>query len=291
MMLSAENSDFSRPIEIVQTTPPKVKLVQAFIRKMGLDLDEAILSTEPFVGDGKNFTNDDAPVVSHKWRAIYAHATYCATRSLLRPTKPMIGLLDGTLAAAHSAVGGTPNPFVLGVHIRFGGKWKDRKRARDGDALRIIECAWNMTRRRATTAVDGGASGAIWTLASDDVERLRALVTGFTMDSGERERWAARRITLATADGGIVEHVSKSVNGTTANAVRRLWHDWFLMSEAHSCALVRSSFPRTACYTSARRVSTGGLVQQMVTTLDLGRYTRTVPACDEWALAQLAKSF
>lgn len=274
-----QNKDFARPIEITQTTPAKVKLVEEFIDMMKLGLNSKILGTEPFVGDGKNFTNDDATLVSHEWRAVYAHATYCATRSLFRPTKPLTILLDKTLAKAHQVVGDVHNPYILGMHIRFGGKWNDRKRARDSDALRIIECAWNMTQNRIAST----QPGAIWTLASDDVERLRKLVMEFASDR-TLEKWRAGRIVLATGDGGLVEHVSKSANGTAVDAVRRLWHDWFLISEAHSCALVRSSFPRTACYTSTRRVQNSGLVQQMVTSLDLGRYSRIVPVCDAWAL-------
>jgi len=72
-------------------------------------------------------------------------------------------------------------------------------------------------------------------LASDDVERLRALVTAFAGVGDVGSRWAAQRITVTSAEGGKVEHVSKSVNGTQEDSVRRLWHDWFLMS-------VRASF-------------------------------------------------
>jgi hypothetical protein len=139
---------------------------------MGIPVDGDVLSTEAFVGDGKNFTNDDATLLSHRWRAAYAQATFCATRSLLRPTAAMLALLDETLTAAtHSgdvnngtniittSIGGavgtaasaavdSAEPFVIGMHVRFGGKWQDRMRARDTDALKIIQCAWNMTSLR-----------------------------------------------------------------------------------------------------------------------------------------------
>lgn len=74
----------------------------------------------------------------------------------------------------------------------------------------------------------------MWVLASDDVERLRSLVSAFAVLGGVRERWAAQRIAVVVAEGGKVEHVSKSVNGTDKDSVRRLWHDWFLMSVRYS---------------------------------------------------------
>ena len=89
---------------------------------------------------------------------------------------------------------------------------------------------------------------------------------------------------------GIVEHVVKSVNGSQVAATHRLWLDWFLQTEVHTCALIRSSFPRTACYTSARRNDGNGLVQQLVTKMDLGRYTRVRPSCTAgWSLSTLGE--
>ena len=74
----------------------------------------------------------------------------------------------------------------------------------------------------------------MWVLASDDVERLRALVALFADGDGIRDRWPAERISVTAAEGGKVEHVSKSANGTREDSVRRLWHDWFLMSVSFS---------------------------------------------------------
>ena len=96
--------------------------------------------------------------------------------------------------------------------------------------------------------------------------------------------WASLDVRIILSSEGKVEHLTKSDGGTEAVALHRLWHDWFLLSEAHTCTFVRSSFPRTACYASLRRQRTDGLIHQFVTTLDLARYARTTPDCTTWRL-------
>ena len=287
MLGNQEAQDYDRPIEVVdQTTPAMVPLVKAFIEKV-LGGNGSLLETEYFVGTTKqDFTADDATLISHPFREVYAHAHFCATRALFRPTPKLAGLIDGTLARVTKQF--TAEPFVVGIHIRFGGKWKDPVRARDVDAQAIIDCAWNMTRSR--SAGVGGSPGALWLLASDNVERLDQLIAGFRAKPDLAPLWEGERISIGIPEGGKVEHVSKSANGTEDASIQRLWHDWFLMSEAHACTLVRSSFPRTACYTSSRRDWARGLVQQSVTKKDLGVYKKQnnnqpyIPTCDAWQL-------
>lgn len=295
--------DYTRGVEVTQTTPAKIPLLQRFISEV-MGEDASILSTEPYVGDGKEFTSDDATNITHPFREVIAHAHYCATRAMFRPTAKMRDLLDVSLAppvaegheatapaAASNAVAGPdsailkPEPFIIGMHSRFGGKWKDRKRARDSDVEQVIECAWNLTLAYKANPLPGGASQpVVWILTSDNVERLEAIVEGFA-DSVGKSKWKEQNIrNIAIKDVGIVEHVVKSVNGSEVEATKRLWLDWFLMTEVHSCSLIRSSFPRTACYTSRRRNAAKGLVQQYVTNWDLGRYPRVHPVCNAWSL-------
>ena len=298
--------DFARGLEVTQTTPAKIPLLQRFIAEV-LGEDASILSTEPYVGDGKEFTSDDATNITHPFREVIAHAHYCATRALFRPTTKLRDLLDKSLAPPKDrkevvapvpssaldtpkSVGGgaakqAPEPFVIGVHSRFGGKWKDRKRARDTDVEKVIECAWNMTLAYKANPLPGRASQpVVWVLTSDNVERLEGIVEGFA-DTVGKTKWNQQNIrNVAIKDVGIVEHVVKSVNGSDVEATKRLWLDWFLMTEVHTCSLIRSSFPRTACYTSKRRNAAKGLVQQYVTNMDLGRYPRVHPACNAWSL-------
>lgn len=277
---SAHARDYSKPLEIVQITPAKISVIKAFVEFV-LGGNGSIFLTEPFVGDGKEFSNDDAPLLSHTFRDAYAHATYCATRSLFKPTLPLLQLLDDTLLSVHEDF------MVVGLHVRFGGKWNDRKRARNSDALKMIECAWNMTLSQQHEPFISKAAqdrGTIWLLASDNVEQLQQLIHTFHLADNVKTLWETYNVQVVINQGGKVEHVSKSQNGTEADAIRRLWHDWFLLTEAHTCAFVRSSFPRTACYASERRDRTSGLVQQMVTSLDLGRYPRITPVCSDWHL-------
>ena len=284
--------DYSRAVEITQTTPAKIDLLVAFIEQV-MGEDGALLKTEPYVGDGKEFTSDDATTISHPFRAVIARAHYCATRALFRPTPKLVGSIDRTLAQAGelgarkgAVLPSMSDPLIIGIHIRFGGKWKDRKRAKDPDANNIIECAWNMTRHFAAAQQQAAAprAGAVWLLASDNIERLQALVDTFAADVAGDAPWDQHGVRRWAADEGIIEHVVKSANGSDVEATRRLWLDWFLMSEVHTCALIRSSFPRTACYVSRRRENENGLVQQLVTKMDLGRYPRIIPQCTAWQL-------
>lgn len=286
------SKDFTRAVEITQTTPAKINLLVAFVEQV-MGEDGSMLKTEAYVGDGKEFTTDDATTISHPFRAVIARAHYCATRALFRPTPKLLGSIDRTLLRA-STLGGQgkslatmANPLLIGVHVRFGGKWKDRKRARDPDANNIIACAWNMTRvfAEAQRSAPVPRAGAIWLLASDNVERLQDLVDKYAADVAGTAAWEQHGVRRWAADEGIVEHVSKSVKGSEVAATQRLWLDWFLMSEVHTCALIRSSFPRTACYTSRRRAKENGLVQQLVTKMDLGRYPRIIPECNAWQLS------
>jgi hypothetical protein len=299
-------TDYTVAIEITQTTPAMVPLVKAYIEKVLLG-NGSILDTEEFVGNGKQFTDDDASLISHQFRNTYAHAHYCATRSLFRPTKAMLHLIDTTLE--RFALKDTPSPFTIGVHVRFGGKWNDRKRARDSDAIHIVRCGWNMTQSAArgsnllgdtnnystatATATNQNTppikglrppQPTLWLLASDNIQRLGEIISHFAKQELPQGAWENANITLGINEGGEVEHVSKSDNGTSTASIQRLWHDWFLLSESHTCTLVRSSFPRTACYASKRRDDAEGLVQQMVTTLDLGRYPRHNPVCGTWRM-------
>jgi len=309
-MNSNSATDYTKAIEVSQTTPAKIPLVMRFVTEV-LGEDPAILLTEPFVGDGKEFTSDDATNVSHAFREMYAHAHFCATRAMFRPTQKMLELLDASLApppplpptstpemmgigATTIAAANTPlfsgsksaEPFVIGLHSRFGGKWKDRKRAKDQDVEKVVECAWNMTQAYTAHPSSNAGPEIVWVLTSDNVERLETVVGQFADKIG-KATWDRQGIRLvAPKDVGIVEHVIKSVNGSDVEATKRLWLDWFLMTEVHTCSLIRSSFPRTACYTSSRRSATKGLTQQYVTNWDLGRYPRYRPVCNQWTLDQ-----
>lgn len=294
-MRKPDSKDYSRAIEITQTTPAKIGLLKRFISEV-LGKDPSILSTEKYVGDGKEFTSDDQTDSSHPFRAMIAHAHFCASRALFRPTAKLLELLDLSLREASSglppkllpgpagrggAAASATEPFVIGVSARFGGRWKDRKRARDGDVNNIVSCAWNMSLAFRAEHPD---RGVVWLLASDQIERLSGLIDTFAAKTAGSERWKEIGVSPFASKEGIIEHVVKSVNGSEVLATKRLWLDWFLMSEVHTCALIRSSFPRTACYVSTRRDASNGLVQQLVTRMDLGRYPRIVPSCTGWRL-------
>eukprot|EP00039_Didymoeca_costata_P024273 m.9839 g.9839 ORF g.9839 m.9839 type:complete len:456 (+) comp4146_c0_seq1:206-1573(+) len=267
-LLHKDARDYTRAIEVTQTTPAKIALVSAFIREV-LGGDASILLTEKYVGEGKEFTADDATNITHNFRSVIAHAHYCASRSLFQPTQSLLALLSSALNnAVHEHKN---NPLIVGIHVRFGGKWKDRKRARDSNANNVIECAWNLTQYY--------KHDVVWLLASDDVERLNKLAVDYTQRVN-----GTPRVGIFAPSGGKVEHVIKSKNGSDIEASKRLWLDWFLMSEVHTCALIRSSFPRTACYASLRRDNSNGIVSQFVTKMDLGMYPRVSPECSNWKL-------
>jgi hypothetical protein len=193
-------------------------------------------------------------------------------------------MLDESMAEATEDATEGDDPFVIGIHSRFGGRWKDRKRAKDSDVEKVLECAWNMT--KALNADFTFSRRVVWLLASDNVERLEALVNDKWVTMVGKDRWDEQGAVVWAPKAGKVEHVIKSVNGSDVDATMRLWLDWFLMSEVHTCTLIRSSFPRTACYVSSRRDSIKGRVQQLVTNWDLGRYPRVIPKCDTYAMAE-----
>lgn len=288
VMNSPDATNYGKAIEISQTTPAKIGLLTRFIREV-LGGDPAILATETYVGDGKDFTSDDQTNSSHPFRAAIAHAHFCASRALFRPTPKLLTLLDQSLAEASNGLppalslggGAVAEPLVVGVHARFGGRWKDRKRAKDTDVNNIVSCAWNMSR---IFRAQNPRRGVVWLLASDQIERLSGLIDKFAEEVVGRAPWDEAGVSPWASKTGIIEHVVKSANGSEVAATQRLWLDWFLMSEVHTCALIRSSFPRTACYVSARRDAGGGLIQQLVTRWDLGRYPRIIPRCTSWTL-------
>lgn len=268
--------DETNSVESLDITPPDKAILQPFITDV-MGLNASILNTEVYL---PQYSDDDSSLISHAFRALVAHATFCATRALFRPTAAILDVIETSVLLNLP----DSSTFLLGLHVRYGGLWQDRVRASDVDARRIVECAFNMSHARTSVAGLLAPSKIVWLMASDQLERLQAGVAAFAKQRGED--WDNLSIeTRTSASFGKVEHVAKSSSGEDEGALDRLWLDWFLMGEVHACTFVRSSFPRTACYASVRRQASSGLVQQSVTSVDLGRYAQTIPNCNTWALS------
>ena len=267
--------DLTRPIEIKQTTPAKVALLRRFVTEV-LNGDADVLSSEAYVGDGKNWTHDDAPLISDAFRRVVAHAHHCATRTLLRPSPGLRTLLNAELAQLPLQ---GRRPYFVGLHVRFGGRWKDFVRANDKEAHLVMACAWNATQHRR-----GRDTRPVWLAISDDPDRLARLVREFRNEPAISAAWREQAVIVQTSDVGQVAHTAarKAANSSSFDAIKRLWLDWFKIGEAHTCALIRSSFPRTACYASQHRDDDDGLIHQFVTRRD-NRYARHSPACERAA--------
>lgn len=137
-------------------------------------------------------------------------------------------------------------------------------------------------KHRTDTVLAINSSYPLWYIASDQPLRIIELINKFAETN--KQEWQNHVVHVLVTSTGKVEHLTKSDSGEDPDSVLRLWLDWFLLSESHTCAFVRSSFPRTACYASFHRQLAKGLVQQMVTNQDLGRYQRIKLNCANWML-------
>ena len=204
--------------------------------------------------------------------------SFCMLRALLRPTTPMLDLLESL------PLGGSVNPFSLGLHVRFGNIKGDyhRGRATDEDLDIVLSCAWNMTRDWTTHHESGsGVAAAHWLLASDDPGRLQRAAEAF-LERQER----ANDLRTVLASHGAVSHV---ITTRSKEVYTRLWLDILLLSESHACAYVRSGFPELACAASTRAVLNRGRVNEHIPLAERrdphGRYHAAPPiACDSWRL-------
>lgn len=294
-------------IEIRDIMPANSTLLKLFLENV-LQINATLFDKEPYL---LRYSDDDNPKITHALRTLVGHAHFCATRAFLKPTPRLLNMLDHTLNSFHFV--NTPQvahtrevnyvnyvhkypkdartvrariPFFVGVHVRFGGRWNDRKRGTEGDARDILRCAWNLTTVHANiTLVEHRNTliePVVWLMASDQPELLQTVSKEFTSNLGDS--WRRYGVHILSATGGKVEHLTKSEQGQEAAALERLWHDWFLLSESHTCTFVRSAFPRTACYASLRRIKSKGLVYLSVVQKDLGRYAKIVPLCEQWQL-------
>ena len=117
----------------------------------------------------------------------------------------------------------------------------------------ILPCAWNETinAARAVHAALGQARGPVvitWHLASDNPERLQALVRAFLAQQEHAAGAPAWRFVVQArwVDVGQVHHLVRAVNATTdmSTTVARIWLDILFLSMGHACVFVSSGFPQ-----------------------------------------------
>lgn len=225
--------------------------------------------------------------------------SFCMTRALLVPTPPMIDMLE----SLHLEQDDQPgehffhlNPFLVGVHVRFGrikGDW-GQQRADDEDATSILSCAWNMTMSWLQTGTSPRMLGldtepldaVRWLLASDDPLRLRNMTEAFVMARGHVLA-PHHHLQTVYVNQGIVRHITATStrHHDAKDVFTRIWLDLLLLAESHTCVFARSGFPRLGCGLSARLALNAGRENEWMPVNDPVKHLRGSNAqflCDSW---------
>ena len=222
-------------------------------------------------------------------------------RTLIQPTNGLLDLIeaqhldfdeDGSDQMHLDA-----NPFIISIHLRFGGIQGDNKaiRATSDDTLTILSCAWNMTFSwikqqeimvNNTSRIGSPRHHAVrWYLVSDNIELLqkisREYITGKNMHG--------HHLHLVVPKGGYIKHIVRNKNGE--DGFMRMWLDIFLLSESHACVYARSGFPQFGCRLSERRARHRGQYNEFTSQVDKGKFLKIAKPlqCDNWVLPLAAQ--
>lgn len=148
--------------------------------------------------------------------------------------------------------------LVVGIHVRFGGG-RDESRANDGDAVELVQCAFNVSAMWMQAAAAQGVEEALWVrmvLASDQPTRLRAVIDHFHSSLSLRLGNSLVDYVTALPEDGRVLHNNDPESD--AAALFRAWLDYLLLGECHLGVYFRSGFSRVAFKTSQNRALVNG---------------------------------